>query len=470
MRRRIGYLAFALTACLLLSACLGRPARVSDPRLNADATTVTLTIASNAIAGGKNSSIAKWLTDYVIPRFTELEKAKGVTVALSFQGSGADDGTYQQKQILQLRTGGGGDILDIDGTDVGNFAQSWLIKPLAEVVGADAVAGWDGWGQIQPSVRQLDQFHGQDYGIPKGTDGRVLFYNKQLFARAGLPADWQPHSWDDILTAATALAKLPGVTPIQLDGGTAMAETTTINGFLPLLAGAGALIFADGKWQGDTAAMRSALGFYQQIVARHLTDPNLDLEAQGRDRSFASFAAGTIGIYPESDYLWRSILAPGVGTDPMPNRDSAIGYALIPAMRPGAGVGGQDFLTFSGGAVWLVNPNTDYPQQAWALLSFMSSAAAMEAYERDYLGASQLMPRTDVNDALLARDPLMNYIARNALPHTYFRPSEGAYARVSALIQQATADVISGRSPDTAAATYSHKLADIVGRDNVVDN
>ncbi|WP_068003856.1 ABC transporter substrate-binding protein [Nocardia pseudobrasiliensis] len=470
MRRRTGLLTLVVTSCLLLTACLGRPARVSDPRLNADATSVTLTIASNAIAGGKNAAIAKWLTDYVIPHFVEQQRARGVTVRLKFQGSGAGDGAYQQKQILQLRTGGGGDILDIDGTDVGNFAQSYLIKPLAEVVGAETVANWDGWSQIYPSVRQLDRFHGQDYGIPKGTDGRVLFYNRDLFARAGLPTDWQPHSWDDILTAATALAKLPGITPIQLAGGTAMAETTTINGFLPLLAGAGALIFADGKWQGDTAAMRAALGFYQQIFTRRLTDPNFDLEAQGRDRSFAEFAAGRIGIYPESDYMWRSILSPTVGADPMPNRDSAVGYALIPAMRPGAGVNGVDHLTFSGGAVWLINPNTAYPQQAWSLLTFMSSAPAMEAYERDYLGSSQIMPRTDVNNALLAREPLMNYIAANALPHTYFRPSEGAYTRVSALIQQATADVIGGRTPDAAAAAYSRKLADLVGRDNVVDN
>ena len=33
-------------------------------------------------------------------------------------------------------------------------------------------------------------FEGKAYGIPTGTDGRVLYYNKKLFAQAGLPADW----------------------------------------------------------------------------------------------------------------------------------------------------------------------------------------------------------------------------------------------------------------------------------------
>ncbi|ATL68722.1 ABC transporter substrate-binding protein [Nocardia terpenica] len=463
--------AVALAGCLLLTGCLGRPARVSDPRLNADATSVTLTIASNAIVGGKNASTAAWITEYVIPRFTEMEKAKGVTVHLRFLGDGSDDGSYLQKQILQLRTGGGGDIFDIDGTDVGNFAESWLIRPLDEVVGASTVAAWNGWSQIYPTVRQLDRFRGQDYGIPVGTDGRVLFYNKTLFARAGLPTDWQPHSWADILDAATRLATLPGVTPLQIAGGTAMAETTTINGFLPLLAGAGAAIYADGKWQGNTAALRAALGFYQQIFARRLADPVLDEETQGRDQSFAEFAANRIGIYLESDYMWRGILSPTVGNDPMPDRNSTVGYAQIPAMNPGSGVNGQDYISYSGGAVRLINPNTAYPQQAWELLTFMNSAAALEAYEQKYLGsATQIMPRTDVNNALLTSEPLMNYIATNVLPHTLFRPSEGAYTRVSALIRQATSDVIAGQSPDTAAAAYTRKLADIVGRDHVVDN
>ncbi len=468
--RRAG-LALAVAGCLVLTACLGQPPLVSDPQLHADAKTVSLSIASNAIVGGKNDSTARWITDYVIPRFAAMEQAKGVTVHLRFVGDGSDDGTYLQKQILQLRTGGGGDVFDVDGTDVGSFAESWLIRPLSQVVGADTVAGWEGWRQIYPSMRQLDQWRGQDYGIPVGTDGRVLFYNKTLFARAGLPVDWQPRSWGDILSAATALAKLPGVTPVQLDGGTAMSETTTVNGFLPLLAGAGALIYADGKWQGNTAAMRAALGFYQQIFSRHLADPVLDEEVEGRDASFAEFAANKIGIYLESDYMWRAILAPKVGNDPMADRDTAVGYALLPAMNPGAGVAGQSYVTYSGGAVRMINPNTQYPQQAWALLSFMSSAPAMEAYEQNYLGsATQIMPRTDVNDALLAREPLMNFIATQALPVTHFRPSEGDYTQVSALIQQATADVISGGSPAAVAADYSRKLAKIVGGVDVVDN
>jgi multiple sugar transport system substrate-binding protein len=469
--RGFGLLAGCLAAGLLLTGCVGKPAASRDTTRNADAKDVTLSIETNSITGGKNSSGAAWMTQYVIPRFTAMEKAKGVTAHVSVLGDGSDDSSFRQKVILNLRTGGGGDIVEIDGTNVGEFAEGDLIQPLDTVVGKSTVDAWDGWSQIPASVRQLDTFDGQRYGVPIGTDGRVLFYNKTLFAQAGLPTDWQPKTWAEIISAARQLKKLPGVTPIQLDGGTAMGETTTMNGFLPTLAGAGALIYADGKWQGDTTAIRQALTFYQQIYGTGLGDPTLQEEAKGRDQSFAEFAANKLGIIEESDYLWRSVISPTVGIDKMPDRNSAVGWALIPSVGPGAGVGGQSFVSMSGGGVRVINPHTQYPQQAWDLLTFMSSAPAVTAYEQTYLGGStQIMQRADVNDTLLADDPLLSFVSTKVLPLTHYRPSDADYPKVSALLQQATADVISGKSPAAAAAAYGSALAAAVGSAHVVDD
>lgn len=460
-----------LAACLLLAGCVGKPAASQDATRNANATDVTLSIESNSIVGGKNSSGAEWITQYVIPRFTAAEQAKGVNVHVNFQGDGSDDNSFRQKVILNLRTGGGSDILEIDGTDVGDFASGNLIQPLETTVGSSTVDSWAGWKDIPQAVQQLDTYNGQRYGIPIGTDGRVLFFNKKLFAQAGLPANWQPASWADIISAAQALKKLPGVTPIQLDGGTAMGETTTMNGFLPMLAGAGTLIYSNGKWQGNTKAVRQALGLYQQIYSTGLGDPTLQQEAKGRDQSFAEFTQNKIGILAESDYFWRSVISPTVGNDKMPDRNSAVGWAMIPAVNAGAGVGGQNFVSMSGGAVRVINPHTKYPQQAWDLLTFMASAPAVIAYEQTYLkGSTQVMAQADVNSQLLSGDPLLSYISTKVLPYTHYRPSDGNYPKVSQLIAQATEDVISGKSANDAAAAYAQALAGIVGATNVVNN
>ena len=63
----------------------------------------------------------------------------------------------------------------------------------------------------------------------------------------------------------------------------------------------------------------------------------------------------------ESDYLWRSVINPDVGNFPMANRDDAVGWARIPAYEAGGALGGLDYASMSGGGAWVLNPNTDNP-------------------------------------------------------------------------------------------------------------
>src|SRR6185503_7616369 len=78
--------AVATVAMLSLSAaaCGSSGSTAADPSRGADAKEISLTIAANAVAGGKNDQEAKWVTDYVIPTFTKAMKAKGVTATVKF--------------------------------------------------------------------------------------------------------------------------------------------------------------------------------------------------------------------------------------------------------------------------------------------------------------------------------------------------------------------------------------------------
>lgn len=455
----------ALTAAttMALAGCLGQQ-QESDSARNADAKDVTLTITANAVAGGKNDLTAKWFTDWVIPEFTKQQKDKGVNVTVKFDGTGVDDGEYKAKIALDFNTDIGGDVIEIDGIWLGEFAQGGQVRPLDDVVGKDKVDAWDGWSEIPDAVQALGEFEGKRYGIPVGTDGRVIFFNKNLFAQVGLPDDWQPTSWDEITAAAVSLKEIPGVTPIQLNAGTAMTEATTMQGVLPLLAGAGGEIHQDGKWQGATKQVKDVLDLYQQVYRGNLGDPLLAQEAKGRDKSFELFAQNKIGMLFESDYFWRSVIDPTVGVAKMADRDTAVGWAKIPAMAPGAGVGGQDFVSMSGGGIRVVNPKSKYPQQAWELLQFMNSAEATKARLG---GTAQVTQRQDVNEEVLKNDPMLNFIAEEVLPITRYRPGLAEYPKVSTALQQATADIIAGKSADEAAAAYQDALIKAVGEDNV---
>jgi multiple sugar transport system substrate-binding protein len=457
-RRAAGLLALAVA--LVLAACT--PGDSGDD--SGDAGPVTLTLQANAVKGGKNATEASWLQDWVIPNFQRQMADQGRQVTVRYVGTGADDEDVKTQLALDLRTASGPDVFSPDGPWIGEFAQAGFLKPLEEVVGAE-VNDWDGWSQIPEPVAGIVEFEGKRYGVPVGTDGRVLFFNKKLFARAGLPADWQPRSWDEVLAAGRQLkTRLPGVTPIQINAGTAMGEATTAQGFIPLLYGTGKNLQDGGKWLGDTPETQAVLGFYQQLYGQDLGDARLQLRADGRDRSFQQFAEGKVAVLLEGDYFWRSVINPDGGLAPMEDRDQAVGWALIPARRPGGGLDGQDFVSLSGGGGRAINPNTKAPKEAWELLKFLNSREALTDWvQRE----PRITSRTDVNQANL-KDPLLSFISERVLPITATRPGSAAYPQVSLAIQTATENVVAGRSDGgEAARQLGAAVAKAVGADNV---
>jgi len=427
---------------------------------------VELTLVTNAISGGKNAAEADWIADWVIPEFEAAMEAEGNDVSVVFEAQGVDDEDYKTKIALDLQSGGGADIIGMDGIWVGEFAEAGYILPLEEV-GGGAVAEWEGWEQIPEAVQGALAFEDQRYGVPQGADGRVMFYNKELFAEAGLPEEWEPTSWEEILEAARALQEIEGVIPIQLNAGTPMGEATTMQGLLPMLVGTGAQVYEDEAWLGGTEELGDVLELYRTIyVDEGLGDPVLQQEASGRDTSFAQFAAGEIGILLEGDYFWRSVVNPeeGVGTAPMENRDEVVGYTKIPAMEAGAGIEGQDFVSMSGGTGRVLNPNSENPELAWELLAFMNSK---EAFESSIAGTRSITPRDDVNESVLADDEMLTYVSEEVLPLSAYRPGLAAYPEVSLALQEATASVVSGVPVEEVLATYSETVAGIVGEENV---
>ncbi|ACQ80797.1 extracellular solute-binding protein family 1 [Beutenbergia cavernae DSM 12333] len=466
-RRRVAVAFASLAAVSLAAACSGGGGGGGEETSGEGSDgPVTLTITANAISGGKNAAEADWIRDWVIPEFEAAMEAEGRDVTVEFLEEGVDDEDYKTKIALDLQSGEGADIIGIDGIWVGEFAEAGYIQPLSDV-GGSAVDEWEGWDQMSESVQNAMSFEGDRYGVPQGADGRVLYYNKDLFAEAGLPEDWSPTSWDEVLDAARSLAEIDGVVPIQLNAGTAMGEATTMQGLLPLLAGTGTEVYSDGMWNGDTQGLRDVLTAYRTIyVDEGLGDPILQQEAAGRDNSFAQFAAGEIGILLEGDYFWRSVINPeeGVGTAPMENRDDVVGYTLIPAQEPGAGVEGRDFVSMGGGTGRVLNPNSENAELSWELLAFMNSA---EAFQARVEGTVSITPRDDVNAEVLASDPMLTFVSENVLPINSYRPGLAAYPQVSVALQEATAAVVSGTSPEDAAAAYEEALIGIVGEENV---
>lgn len=462
-------LALATVVSLSATGCVGAKDSSNKPSHNASAKHVSLTITANDVAGGKNAAEANWIKKQVIPGFKKNEKAKGVDAKVKFQGSGVDDEKYKTKLELNLKSGEGPDVMAIDGSWLGELASARYLKPLDQVAGDDFTS-WSGWHHIPKTVQNNLTYKNHRYGIPNGTDGRVIYYNKKLFKRADISTSWQPTSWHDVIQAGRKLKKLKDVTPIQLNAGVPMGEATTTQGFLPLLAGTGTDLFDETskKWQGANAGVTDVLKMYHKVYHHSkLGDAKMQQDKSGRDESFAQFSQGKIGMLLESDYLWRSVICPDkktCGKTSMPHRNRDIGWARIPAKSPGQGVKDQKFVSVSGGTGWVLNPSTKYPKQTWDLLKYMQSKKEQLALSNKQ---TRIAARNDVNKKTIANDPLLKYISTKVLPITVYRPSNSHYDDVSQDIQQATEDIVSGKTADQAANRYESNLVKSVGKKHV---
>jgi multiple sugar transport system substrate-binding protein len=152
---------------------------------------------------------------------------------------------------------------------------------------------------------------------------------------------------------------------------------------------------------------------------------------------------------------------------PIADREDVVGWAKIPAVEPGRGIEGQDFVSMSGGGGRVLNPNTDHPAEAWALLAFMNSH---DAVLEQVAGQARITQRQDVNDETLAEDPLLTFVSEEVLPITATRPGLAIYPQVSQILQTAVEDASAGDSVEEAAQTYQSALEELVGAENVASD
>ena len=140
-----------------------------------------------------------------------------------------------------------------------------------------------------------------------------------------------------------------------------------------------------------------------------------------------------------------------------------MGWAKMPAEKPGQGIAGQDFVTISGGTGYVLNPNTKNPAEAWELLAFMNSKEQLEALQTFQPG---IKARDDVP---VPNSEFLTTTASTLLPLTTARPNNANYSKVSSEIQRMTEAVVSGEmSPEDAMAQYKTAVTAIVGADNTV--
>ncbi|MEW1845234.1 sugar ABC transporter substrate-binding protein [Nonomuraea angiospora] len=177
--------------------------------------------------GGSASSDTGSLTvqDYYEPSHDAIYKACAKSIGVEVKinhipGAGLISKVLQQSSSRTLP-----DVLMLDNPDVQQIAASGALSPLTDY-------GLNGDGMVDAVVK-AGTYEGKLYGLAPAVNTLSIFYNKDLFAAAGISAP--PRTWDELRAAAK---KLTG----QGRYGFAMSNINTYEGswqFLPFMWGNG---------------------------------------------------------------------------------------------------------------------------------------------------------------------------------------------------------------------------------------
>ncbi len=369
----------------------------------------------------------------------------------------APDSEYYTKLQQMLRSPKTApDLVYEDTFLINSDITSGYLKPLDPYLDK-----WSDWGQFIDTAKAAAKAQdGKTYGVPDGTDTRGLWFDKGVFAKAGLPADWQPKTWDDVLDAArTIKKKVPGVTPLNVYTGKPAGEAATMQGFEMLLYGTGdgtadpLYDTASKKWVAGSQAFKDALTFVETVYKEKLgpdvtdaLDPNFATSVRGD-----LLPGGKLGIDLDGSWLPQDWLK-GSGHE-WPAWSRKLGLAHMPTQHGQA----PGKVSMSGGWTWSIPSKAGNPALAFEFIKTMQTKANAQKW---YIANSGIAVRKDVaaDPAYTQAQPGIKFFT-DLVASTHYRPAYPAYPKVSTAIQEAMESVTTGDSSvDKAASTYDEEL------------
>ncbi|MFG2327734.1 extracellular solute-binding protein [Streptomyces sp. NPDC048568] len=369
----------------------------------------------------------------------------------------APDSEYYTKLQQMLRSPKTApDLVYEDTFLINSDITSGYLKPLDPYL-----EKWKDWDQFIDTAKAATAGEdGKTYGVPDGTDTRGLWFSKDVFARAGLPADWQPKTWAEVLDAARAIKeKVPGVTPINVYTGKPAGEAATMQGFEMLLYGTNdgttdPLYDKDGKkWIAAGKGFEDSLAFVESVYKEKLgpevsdaLDPNFGTAVRGE-----LLPQGKLGIALDGSWLPQDWLK-GSGHE-WPEWSKELGLAAMPTQNGQA----PGKVSMSGGWAWSIPAKAANPDLAFDFVKTMQTRANAQKW---YIANSGIAVREDVaNDpAYVDAQPGIKFFT-DLVESTHYRPAYPAYPKVSVAIQEAMEGVTTGDlSVEEAARGYDEAL------------
>ncbi|MBJ6363038.1 ABC transporter substrate-binding protein [Paenibacillus sp. GCM10012307] len=418
--------------------------------------TVTITYRDDGI--GEQGAMYKWIM--------ELSKNyPDKNVEIKPTPIQASEGDYFAKIALALKSKDKApDIVTEDTFILNSDASAGFLEPLD-----DRLKDWPDWTDgsfIEAMKKGVTASDGKVYGVPYNTDSRGLWYNKTIFKEAGLPEEWTPKTWEEVLDAARTVKTkaADGVVPIWMNMGKATGEATSMQTYEMLLYGTGGRLYDDstGKWIVKSQGILDSLRFIETVNKEKLGPPlSKVLNGQAGNTATREYLPqGKLAISLDGSWITGNYLENGAA--PWPEYKDVLGFAPMPTSNgqtPGS-------ITLAGGWALSIPSNAKNKDEAW---EFIKYALNKENSQKLVTASGNITVRADV-----AKDPgytqmPFNEIATEYLQNAEFRPAQDKYPEVSTQIQTMVEAVATGTSPEAAQNKYAQDVTRIVGEQNVIE-
>ncbi len=295
---------------------------------------------------------------------------------------------------------------------VAKLAQAIASGEVPDLMGLDLIYGpqFEAAGQLvditdhfkdDPSLKAASPGHmavgtydGRLYGVPLYADVSALFYNKDLFEKAGLDPDKPPTSLAEIRAYADKITALGGgVKGYFLPGSCAGCNIFTVG---PLMWASGATIepkdASDEPLTGD--GVKQVLQWARDMVKAG----NVHADARGENgETFAKrFGAGNIGMMGTGNFQITLVREA--------NPDMKFGISLLPGMQPGSAA------SFIGGDLVVIPKGSERVEDA---VDFMKFLLSEEVQVEGYAKMLNLTTRSDMTgNEYFKAEPLVQDVAR----------------------------------------------------------
>ncbi len=324
----------------------------------------------------------------------------------------------------------------MQGDDIPDLFQSWGGGMMAAQADAgklqDITTTMAPWAStINPGALSIYNYNGKQYGVPWDVGIMGMWYNKALFAKAGITAP--PTTWDEFLADVDKL-QAAGITPYALAGKDKWPGMHLWSYLVLRIGGSDQLqqMIQSGNWNTDVCKQAGAE--VQKLVAKKPFQKGFLNAVYDKGEAAAmgngDTAVELMGQWAPSVQQANSTSKKGIGDD--------LAWFPFPTVTGGAGNATDAIGGGNGIAV-----GKDAPPEALDFLKFFNDTTNAEMIGKDAFG----LPTTVGSEASVS-DPNLKAVldARGKATFVQLYLDQAASPSVGAAINDATAGLFAGTS------------------------